>query len=180
MRRRSRRFPGIPPDYMPGSTGRSPERTRFRAGHPTGGEDYSPVLPRLVAVLAARRATTNTSSCVPFAEAPYAADFMLNQQNLSRMHNRLVKQERSVDRVARLHPDPDTHRPKSGVKSIKLNGTLGPRATVLRSRSTGACRRSRVPALTAAQPRSQRPSFAPVLRRSRLRFASRPPSASSH
>jgi hypothetical protein len=44
--------------------------------------------------------TTNTSSCVPFVEASYAADFILNQQNLLRMHNRLVKQERSGDMVA--------------------------------------------------------------------------------
>jgi hypothetical protein len=33
---------------------------------------------------------------VPFAEASWAADFILNQQNLLRMHNRLVKQERSL------------------------------------------------------------------------------------
>jgi hypothetical protein len=33
-------------------------------------------------------------------EASCAADFTLNQQNLLRMHNRLVKQERSGDMVA--------------------------------------------------------------------------------
>ena len=81
-------------------TRRWSERTRFPAGHPTEEEDYSPVFLRLVAVLVARRATTNTSSCVPFVEASYAADFILNQQNLLRMHNQLVKQERSGDMVA--------------------------------------------------------------------------------
>src|SRR4051812_21013170 len=85
-------------------TGRSSERTKFQAEHPTGEEDYSPVLPRLVAVLAARRVATNTSSCVPFAEASYAADFTLNQQNLLRMHNRLVKQERSIGMGRMISP----------------------------------------------------------------------------
>src|SRR4051812_27268095 len=85
-------------------TGRSSERTKFQAEHPTGEEDYSPVLPRLVAVLAARRVATNTSSCVPFAEASYAVDFILNQQNLLRMHNRLVKQERSIGMGRMISP----------------------------------------------------------------------------
>ena len=83
--------------YVGARLRRSSERTKFQAGHPTEEEDYSPVFLRLVAVLVARRVTTNTSSCVPFAEASYAADFILNQQNLLRMHNRLVKQERSSD-----------------------------------------------------------------------------------
>src|SRR3981081_4539335 len=95
------------------STGRSTERTKFRAEHPTGEEDYSPVLPRLVAVLAARRVATNTSSCVPFAEASYAVDFILNQQNLLRMHNRLVKQERSIGMGRMISPQCGIAQPKS-------------------------------------------------------------------
>src|ERR1700710_1342600 len=96
------------------STGRSSGRTKFQAEHPTGEEDYSPVLPRLVAVLAARRVATNTSSGVPFAEASYAVDLILNQQNLSRMHNRLVKQEeRSIGMGRMISPQCGITLPKS-------------------------------------------------------------------
>jgi hypothetical protein len=107
------------------STGRSSERTKFQAEHPTGEEDYSPVLPRLVAVLAARRVATNTSSGVPFAEASYAADFILNQQNLLRMHNRLVKQERSIGMGRMISPQCGIAQPKSG---FPIDGTRPSRA----------------------------------------------------
>src|SRR5262245_7938546 len=60
---------------MPDSWDRSFGRTRCQAGRPTGGEDYSPLPRGLVAVLVSRPATTNTSFCVPFAEAPYAAEY---------------------------------------------------------------------------------------------------------
>src|SRR5262245_19200782 len=60
---------------MPDSTDRSSGRTKCQAGRPTGGEDYSPLPRGLVAVLVSRPATTNTSFCVPFAEAPYAAEY---------------------------------------------------------------------------------------------------------
>jgi len=107
------------------STGRSSERTKFQAEHPTGEEDYSPVLPRLVAVLAARRVATNTSSGVPFAEASYAADFILNQQNLLRMHNRLVKQERSIRMGRMISPQCGIAQPKS---RFPIDGTRPSRA----------------------------------------------------
>ena len=120
---------------MPNSTGRSSERTRFQAGHPTGEEDYSPVLPRLVAVLAARRAATNTSSCVPFAEASYAVDFMLNQQNLLRMHNRLVKQERLIGMGRMISP-----QRRIASRKVDLGSTgSSPHAAVPRSRSMRSC-----------------------------------------
>src|SRR4029450_6464394 len=61
--------------WMPGSTDRSSGRTKCQAGRPTGGEDYSPLPRGLVAVLVSRPATTNTSFFVPFAEAPYAAEY---------------------------------------------------------------------------------------------------------
>src|SRR4051812_25083713 len=79
------------------STGRSSERTKFQAEHPTGEEDYSPVPPRLVAVLAARRVATNTSSCVPFAEASYAADFHLEPAEFI-ADAQSTRQARTLDR----------------------------------------------------------------------------------
>src|SRR5262245_35910945 len=60
---------------MPDSTDRSFGRTKCRAGRLTGGEDYSPLSRGLGAVLVSRPATTNTSFSVPFAEAPYAAEY---------------------------------------------------------------------------------------------------------
>src|SRR5262245_1306974 len=60
---------------MPGSTDRSFGRTKCQAGRLTGGEDYSPLSRGLGPVLVSRPATTNTSFCVPFAEAPYAAEY---------------------------------------------------------------------------------------------------------
>src|SRR5262249_47441049 len=58
---------------------------------------------RRVAVLLPRRATTNTSSSVPFAETSYTAEntLTLEPAGFSRMRNRLVKRERSCDMVAR-------------------------------------------------------------------------------
>jgi len=49
---------------------------------------------------------------VPFAEASYAADFILNQQNLLRMHNRLVKQERSIGMGRMISPGCGIAQPK--------------------------------------------------------------------
>lgn len=55
---------------MLGSTDRASEQTKFQAGRRIGGENYSRALPRLAAVLLSRRAPTNTSLSVPFAERP--------------------------------------------------------------------------------------------------------------
>jgi hypothetical protein len=78
---------------MWGSTHPGFERTKSQAVHPTGEEDYYLELLPFVAVRVWRRKTTNTSFSVPFAETSRTT-ITLNQQDLSRMRNRLVKQER--------------------------------------------------------------------------------------